>query len=118
MDLYVKAITNVPDLIIDFIEVKLKSGKTVSLNWDRSYVSQFESDNSIGISAEYCGLCFDEDPAGNLSELEDLSVTSVGLYAENYAFADIHITEMEFVDGEETLTFENAFKAEAVNCDG
>lgn len=50
--------------------------------------------------------------------MEDLSVTSVGLYAENYAFADIHITEMEFVDGEETLTFENAFKAEAVNCDG
>ena len=53
MDLYVKATTNVPDLTIDYIEVKLKSGKTVSLNWDRSYVSQFESDNSIGISAEY-----------------------------------------------------------------
>ena len=118
MDLYVKAITNVPDLIIDFIEVKLKSGKTVSLNWDRSSITQFESNNSVGFSAEYCGLCFDEDPAGDLSELEDLSVTSVGLYAENYAFADIHITEIEFVDGEETLTFENAFKAEAVNCDG
>lgn len=118
MDLYVKAITNVPDLTIDYIEVKLKSGKTVSLNWDRSYVSQFESDNSIGISAEYCGLSFDEDPVGDLSELEDLSVTSVGLYAENHVFADICITEMTFTDGEKEYVVGNAFKAEAVNCDG
>ena len=47
MKLYVTAITNVPDLTIDYIEVKLKSGKTVSLNWDRSYVSQFESDSPL-----------------------------------------------------------------------
>lgn len=36
MILYLQATTNVQDLIIDYIEVKLKSGKTVNLNWDES----------------------------------------------------------------------------------
>ena len=38
MDLFLKVTTNVPDLIIDYIEVKLKSGKAVSLNWEFSDV--------------------------------------------------------------------------------
>mgnify|MGYP001104306850 FL=1 len=36
MVLYLKAESNIPDLVIDFIEVKLKSGKVISLTWDES----------------------------------------------------------------------------------
>ncbi len=41
MNLYLEATASVPDLTIDFIEVRLKSGKTVSLNWDKSYPTRF-----------------------------------------------------------------------------
>ena len=34
MVLYLKAESDIPDLMIDFIEVKLKSGKVISLTWD------------------------------------------------------------------------------------
>lgn len=119
MDLFLNATTNVPDLIIDFIEVRLKSGKTVSLNWEKSYVTRSESNPSTGFTAEYFGLCFDEEPAeGKLVDLENLSVTAVGLYSETYPIADISIIEMTFTDGEETLTVENAYSTEGVCADG
>lgn len=119
MDLFLKATTNVPDLVIDYIEVRLKSRKTVSLNWERSNVTCFESDGTTGINAEYFGLCFDEERAtGELSDLKDLSVTAVGLYTETHIFADIGISEMTFDDGDETLVVENAYSAKDVSCDG
>lgn len=119
MDLFLNATTNVPDLIIDFIEVRLKSGKTVSLNWERSSVTRFESNPSTGFDAEYLGLFFDEDSAqGRLDDLKDLSITSVGLYSETCSVADISIKKMTFAEGETTLTFENAYSAEGVCADG
>ena len=36
MRLYLTAKTSIPDLFIDYIQVKLKSGEEVSLNWDYS----------------------------------------------------------------------------------
>ena len=36
MVLYLKAESDIPDLVIDFIEVKMKSGKVISLIWDES----------------------------------------------------------------------------------
>lgn len=36
MVLYLKAESDIPDLMIDFIEVKLKSGQIISLTWDES----------------------------------------------------------------------------------
>lgn len=119
MNLFLNATTNVPDLIIDFIEVRLKSGKTVSLNWERSCVTRFEPNPSAGFDAEYLGLCFDEDLAqGRLNDLRDLSVTAVGLYSEAYSVADICIKKMTFTDGEETLIVEDAYSAEGVCADG
>lgn len=119
MDLYLKATTNVPDLIIDFIEVRLKSGKTVSLNWERSCVTRFDPNPSAGFDAEYLGLCFDEDLAqSQLDELKDLSVTAVGLYSETHSIADISIKEMVFEDGEETLILKDVYSAEGVSADG
>lgn len=119
MDLFLKATTNVPDIIIDFIEVKLKSGKTVSLNWGRSNETNFESDSSTSFFAEYYYLYFDEEDAeGKLNELKDLSVVAVGLYSETYPVADINIEKMTFADGEEALIFENVYSAEGVCADG
>ncbi len=43
MTLYISATTNCPDLSIDFIDVRLKSGEVVSLNWDDT-----EYDNEEG----------------------------------------------------------------------
>ena len=62
MILYLQATTNVQDLIIDYIEVKLKSGKTVSLNWDESGINRSET----GFDARYKGVYFDEEYLGFL----------------------------------------------------
>ena len=57
MILYLQATTNVQDLVIDYIEVKLKSGKTASLNWDESGINRSET----GFDARYKGVYFDEE---------------------------------------------------------
>ena len=115
MDLFLNATTNVPDLIIDYIEVKLKSGKTVSLNWGLSDTIN----GTGGLHASYFRLCFGEKRAnGTLDELKDLSVTDIGLYSETHPVADISIEKMTFTDGEDTLTFENVYSVEGVSCDG
>ena len=56
MILYLQT-TNVQDLVIDYIEVKLKSGKTVSLNRDESGINCKE----LFISAlpEYAELTYE-----------------------------------------------------------
>lgn len=102
MFLIIKAITNVPDLIIDFVEVKLQSGKTVSLNWDRSSIDRCDK-KFVG---EYEGVCFDEEPAsGKLGELHGMQVTDIGLYSETRSTADIIIKEMFFEDQGNTISF-------------
>ena len=119
MDLFLKASTNVPDLIIDFIEVRLKSGKTVSLNWEKSCVTRLARNPSAGFDAEYLGLCFDEDPAQDrLDDLKDLRVIAVGLYSETHSVADICIKKMKFTDDKNTLTVEDAYSAKGVRADG
>lgn len=118
MDLFLNATTNIPDLIIDFIEIRLKSGKIVPLNWERSSVTRFES-NPAGFDAEYFGLCFDEDLVQDKPDvLKDLSVTSLELYSETCSVADICIKKMSFTDGETTLTLEDVYSAEGVCADG
>ena len=56
MRLYLTAKTSIPDLFIDYIQVKLKSGEEVSLNWDYSDIER----TSSGFSARYKGVYFDE----------------------------------------------------------
>ena len=66
MILYLKAKTNLSDLSIDFIEVKLKSGKIVSLNWDET---EYDNEDSV-FEAKYKGVYFGEEYAnGKLHEL-------------------------------------------------
>lgn len=109
MTLYVTAVTPVSDLVIDYIEVRLKSGATVSLNWDESYV---ERCGDI-IRAHYIGVSFNEEfAAGRLKELEGMQVEEVGMYSDEHGEGKfpLSIENMEFYDiGGSNLRFENAY---------
>lgn len=102
MILYLQATTNVQDLVIDYIEVKLKSGKTASLNWDESGINRSET----GFDARYKGVYFDEEYAnGKISELDGMKIDTVKLYSEQIKNLEITITQMSFEDGDERLDF-------------
>ncbi len=106
MNLYLQAKTTVPDLVIDYIEVSLTNGEFVSLNWDWSFIDRDEN----GFSAEYKGVCFNEDHAdGRIKELRNMQITDIGLYTETQVPATIQIMEMEFEDGGKRLPFEPAY---------
>lgn len=110
MILYLQAKTTATDLMIDYIEVSLKDGTTVSLNWDESYIDRDET----GFGATYKGVCFNEEHAdGRIDELREMQVIDVGLYSEAQAPATILVTEMEFVDGDKRIRFATPYpKAE------
>ena len=57
MILYLRATTNVQDLAIDYIEVKLKSDRTVSLNRDESGINCKEL--FISTLPEYAELTYE-----------------------------------------------------------
>jgi len=104
MRLYLDAetnFTNRDDLSIDYIEVQLKNGETVSLNWDES---DFGIEDGV-FSARYKGVYFDEDYAnGRIEELLGMKVTDVGFYTESNKPLDFIITNMLFEDGEAELS--------------
>lgn len=52
MTLILQGTTKTKDLIIDYIEVQLSSGKTVSLNWDESGIDRTPE----GFDAKYKGI--------------------------------------------------------------
>lgn len=108
MQLYLTAKTDIDDLVIDYIEVELKNGRTVSLNWDISYVDR----TSDGFYGHYLGVCFDEDSAvGRLHELEGMKILTVGTYSEDHGGEGEHpviITFMEFTESA-SLEFKNVY---------
>lgn len=102
MRLYLTAKTSIPDLFIDYIQVKLKSGEEVSLNWDYSDIERTPS----GFSARYKGVYFDEEHAnGCIEELRDMKITDIGMYYESKHEQDIKIEVMDFVDDYKQLVF-------------
>lgn len=102
MRLYLTAKTSIPDLFIDYIQVKLKSGEEVSLNWDYSDIER----TSSGFSARYKGVYFDEEHAnGRIDELQDMMITDIGVYYESKHEQDIKIEVMDFVDDDKQLVF-------------
>lgn len=95
LTLYLEATTTIPDLFVDYIEVRLASGENASLNWDESEIYR----NPNGFGAKYKGVYFGEEPAnGRLDELRDMVITDIGLYSDT-------ISEMEFVDNGRSLEF-------------
>ncbi|MBR1742302.1 MAG: hypothetical protein IJ733_10655 [Lachnospiraceae bacterium] len=107
MILYLEAETDISDLVIDFIEVRLRSGKVVSLNWDESG-SESEPDNSY--YAVYEGVNFDEECAdGRAGELEGMQVVHVEPYSYSGQTGFIRIKKMLFEDGGRMMRFEEPF---------
>ncbi len=103
MVLYLKAESDIPDLVVDFIEVKLKSGQIISLTWDES-----EFDREDGhLDARYRGVYFDDEYGnGRLPELEDMEVQHIELYSEYGDLSSFKLRELSFYDGEDSLVFE------------
>ena len=98
MTLYLEATTTIPDLFIDYIEVRLASGESASLNWDESEIYR----NPDGFGAKYKGVYFGEEPAnGRLDELRSMVITDIDTISE----PQITISEMEFVDNGRSLEF-------------
>ena len=106
MTLFLQAKTTAADLMVDYIEICLTVGTTVSLNWDESYIDRDET----GFSATYKGVYFDEENAGGrIDELQGMRIVDVGLYSETQVPAKIFITEMEFVDDDKRIRFINPY---------
>lgn len=102
MILYLKAESDIPDLVIDFIEVRLKSGKVISLTWDES-----EFDRKDGhLDARYKGVYFDDEYGnGRLPELKGMEVQHIELFSECEDASSFKLRELFFFDGEESLVF-------------
>lgn len=98
MRLYLTAKTEMKDLVIDYIEVKLKNGKTVSLTWDES---DFGIEDGL-FTARYKGVYFDHVYAnGRYEELRDMQITEIGVYSDNdepVTLAVIHVTVEDELD--------------------
>lgn len=104
MILYLSAGTDLEDLLIDYIEVKLATGETVSLNWDESDIERLDT----GFSARYKGVYFGEEYAnGKLDSLREMQIEKIGIYAESGSYSDIVITEMIFEDAGEQYDMEH-----------
>lgn len=114
MTLYLTAKTDIDDLTIDFIEVELKSGKTVSLNWDASWITRCGNE----IRADYEGVCFGEESvAGKIEQLEEMHIKEVGMYSDKFGEGQysLSIETMEFYDGKKSLIFRNPYNFEPQN---
>lgn len=102
MVLYLKAKSDIPDLMIDFIEVKLKSGQIISLTWDES---EFDREDGY-LDAKYKGVYFDDEYGNDrLSELKDMEVQHIELYTECGDASSFKLQELSFHDGVESLVF-------------
>lgn len=104
MRLYLSAKTDIPDVVVDFIAVRLNTGEEVSLNWDESGISRCDD----GFEARYNGVCFGENYAnGMIDVLHGLQIVDIGFYTEAAGSFHFEIEEMEFEDDDKTLTIQN-----------
>ena len=103
MTLYLTASTDLEALVIDYIEARLVTGGTVSLNWDESEIGRSDS----GFQARYKVVYFDEEYAnGKLGSLCGMVIDGIGIYSESGSYSDIVITEMIFEDAGEQYGLE------------
>ena len=86
MVLYLSVSTDLADLVIDYIEVRLVTGETVSLNWDESDIERLDT--------------------GKLDSLRKMQIDKIGIYADSGSYSDIVITEMIFEDAGEQYDME------------
>lgn len=96
------------DLCIDYIEVSLSSGKTVSLNWDTSYVER----RCNILKAVYESVNFGEkSAAGKMRSLNGMKVVDIGMYSDSHGEGTYPLTilSMEFCEGDKSLAFNRPY---------
>ena len=111
MRLYITIRTSTKDLVIDYITVRLASGKTVSINFDES-----NYDYKKGcINARYRGIHFgesEEEPF--LETLSGMKVLDVGVYSPTEKYVTYRFLDMMFDDNGEIKVFQNAYYRKSV----
>ena len=101
MILYMTAKTNIPEMTIDFIEVREKTDEIIPLNWDES---ESGVENSI-FTGRYKGVYFGEEYAnGRIKELKDAQVEHVEIYSELEQNGYFELTKLSVIDGLDELT--------------
>lgn len=104
MKLYLSTDTDIEDVEIDYIEVKLATDETVTVDWYEGDIAW--EDN--GFNALYKGVYFDEEYAnGKLSSFHGMQIEYINLYTESDSDSDIVITDMTFEDEGEQYTPEH-----------
>ena len=104
MTLYLSVDTDIEDLEIDYMEVRLSTGETVMIDWDESDIAREED----GFDARCKGVYFNEEYAnGKLSSLHGMQIEHVNLYTESENDSEIVITDMTFEDAGEEYTPEH-----------
>lgn len=115
MILYISAKTDVPDMIIDFLEIRLASGKVITVDWDESNITR----TATGFFARYKGVYFDEKYAnGKINILKGMRIESVCIYSESKEDPDVLIEELQFLDAGRELQLslhQYIFKGECSN---
>lgn len=100
MNLYATLKSNTPNFTVEFIEVLLKNGKLITLDWDESGIQYTED----GYNARYKGVYFDEEYAnGRISELDDCKVINMEVYSESRDMVVVHLCDMFFTDDDKEL---------------
>ena len=99
---YLTAKTAMKDLVIDYIEVRLADGKTITLTWDES---EFGIEDGV-FTARYKGVSFNDDYGnGRYKELIGMQITEVGVYSDNDEPVTIAVTHLTVEDELERLVY-------------
>ena len=102
MRLYLTAKTAMKDLVIDYIEVRLADGQTITLTWDES---EFGIEDGV-FTARYKGVSFNDDYGnGRYKELIGMQITEVGVYSDNDEPVTIAVTHLTVEDELERLVY-------------
>ena len=102
MRLYLTAKTAMKDLVIDYIEVKLLDGKTITLTWDES---EFGIENGV-FTARYKGVSFDDIYGnGRYKELIGMQIIEIGVYSDSDEPITIAVTHLTVEDELDRLVY-------------
>lgn len=102
VNLYLKVKTNVDDIVVDSMDVRLASGKDIRLTWDESDINR----TAFGFQARCKGVCFDEEYAnGRLKELYGMQILDITLSSESKVYSLFFVEQIEFEDKEEKVFF-------------
>lgn len=115
MRLYITIKTTTKDLVLDYITVRLASGKAVSINYDES---DYEYEDGC-IYARFRGIHFGESiREPSLSTLKGMKVLWVGVYSEANKSVTFRFLDMTFDDDGKIKVFKNAFHRKNIRASG